>query len=493
MAPAVPTYAPRDSGDTVLYKVIAEHLETFLASCEADPDAMGLPAYVQREFYDYLRCGILAHGFLRLGCDTCQKELLVPFSCKRRGFCPSCAGRRMAQMAAHLVEQVIPWVPTRQWVVSVPVPLRYWMAASRDLTAQVHTIIRTTIGQYYVHRAVQGGVERHKVHPGSVSFIQRFGSSINLNLHFHLLFLEGVYLDRTEASRKPRFVQDEPPTDVDIATVVQKISHRVIRTLRHLGYLEEEAGFNAVVATGYDPLGEAEPELARTMAASVQQRIAFGERAGQPVRRIGAGFGHEGETSKRTGPRCARVHGFSLHANTAIPAHRHDQLERLLRYTARGAVSLERLAQDINGDLVYTFTHPWSDGTTGIRLSPLELLEKLAALVPLPRVHLVRYGGCLAPHSALRAAIIPTPRQQGVEEQEASTAAPPWSWARLLKRVFALEMGTCPLCQRGVLRLIAVITQGEVISKILRHLKLSADPPPIAPARSRPETVDWVA
>ena len=120
---------------TVLSKVIADHLETFLVSCEADPDAKGLPAYVQREFYDYLQCGILAHGFLRLGCDTCQKALLLPFSCKRRGFCPSCAGRRMAQTAAHLVECVIPWVPTRQWVVSVPMALRYWMAASQDLTA----------------------------------------------------------------------------------------------------------------------------------------------------------------------------------------------------------------------------------------------------------------------------------------------------------------------------------------------------------------------
>jgi hypothetical protein len=99
------------------------------------------------------------------------------------------------------------------------------------------------------------------------------------------------------------------------------------------------------------------------------------------------------------GPRCASVQGFSLHANTQVPAHRCDQLERLLRSTARRAVSLERLEQDTNGDVVYTFTHPWSDGTTGIRLSPMEFLEKLATLVPLPRVHLVRYGGCLAPHS----------------------------------------------------------------------------------------------
>jgi hypothetical protein len=272
--------------------------------------------------------------------------------------------------------------------------------------------------------------------------------------------------------------------------VVQKISRRVIRTLRQLGYLE--AGFDVAVATGYDPLVDDAPELARTMAASVQQRIAFGERAGQQVRRIGAGFGSEGEAPTLTGPRCASVHGFSLHANTQVPAHRRDQLERLIRYTARGAVSLERLTQDANGDLVYTFTHPWSDGTTGIRLSPLELVEKLAALVPLPRVHLVRYGGCLAPHSHLRGAIIPTPRQQGVDEEEATDpGSPRWSWARPLKRVFALDMARCPWCQRGALRIIAAIMQREVIQKILRHLKLAVDPPLIAPARLRQEAFAW--
>ena len=380
---------------------------------------------------------------------------------------------------------------TNPWVVSVPIPLRYWMAASQDLTAKVHTIIRTTIGQYYVNQAVARGLDRATVHPGSVTFIQRFGSAINVNLHFHCVFMEGVYVDRTTQGLRPRFVQGESPTDADIAAVVQKISRRVIRTLRRLGYLE--TGMEAPVATGYDPLRDHEPALARTMAASVQQRIACGERAGQPVRRIGAGFGHEGEAPRLTGPRCACVHGFSLHAQTQIPAHRRDQLERLIRYTARGAVSLERLTHDANGDRVSTFTHPWSDGTTGIRLSPVELLEKLAALVPLPRVHLVRYGGCLAPHSHLRHAIMPTPRQQGRDGEETQRGTPYWTWARLLKRVFALEMGPCPFCQRGVLRLIAVITQGEVMRKILRHLKLAADPPPIASARSRQARCDWVA
>jgi Putative transposase/Transposase zinc-binding domain len=466
MAPAVATYAPRDPSGTVLYHVIAEHLETFLASLAGDSEATGLPPYVEREFYDYLRCGILAYGFLRLGCDTCKHELLVPFSCKRRGFCPSCA-------------------------VSVPVPLRYWMAGSQDLTAKVHTIIRTTIGQYYVNQAVQRGHERATVHPGSVTFIQRFGSALNVNLHFHCVFMEGVYLDRTDAGRKPRFLAGEPPSNTDVAEVVRKISRRVIRKLRRLGYLE--TGMEAPVATGYDPLRDTAPDLARTMAASVQHRIAFGARAGQHVRRIGAGFGSEGEAPRLTGSRCASVNGFSLHAQTHIPAHRRDQLEQLIRYTARGAVSLERLQADANGDLLYTFTHPWSDGTTGITLSPLELLEKLAALVPLPHVHLVRYGGCLAPHSHLRGAILPTPRQQGLDEPEACPASPRWSWARLLQRVFALDMMHCPWCQHGTLRLIAVITQGTVIRKILRHLKLAADPPPIAPAHARQAHCDWVA
>src|SRR5207247_3845900 len=143
------------------------------------------------------------------------------------------------------------------------------------------------------------------------------------------------------------FVKAAPPSDADIARVLQKIRRRVIRKLRHLGYLE--VGIHEVEATGYDPLSSEEPEFARTLAASVTQRIAFGERAGQNVRRIGSGFGYEGERPELTGPRCASVNGFSLHANTQVPAHWRDQLERLLRYTARGAVALERLAEGPHG------------------------------------------------------------------------------------------------------------------------------------------------
>jgi hypothetical protein len=123
------------------------------------------------------------------------------------------------------------------------------------------------------------------------------------------------------------------------------------------------------------------------------------------------------------------------------------------------------------------------------------LIEKLAALVPPPHAHLVHYSGCLAPNSKLRAQLIPTPRQQGAHSEEAKTKAtlrphsgaeaPYWSWARLLGRVFALDMSRCLFCQRGALHIIAAITQEEVTTRILRHLKLASVPPPVAPARRR--------
>src|SRR5262249_35014277 len=155
----------------------------------------------------------------------------------------------------------------------------------------------------------------------------------------------------------------------------------------------------------------------------------------------------------------ASVHGFSVHANTAVPAHRRDPFGQLLPYTPRGAASLGRLPEDPHRGPALTLSPPWAHGAPGVPPPPCDILVKLAALVPLPHVHLVRYGGCLAPHSHLRHAIMPTPRQQGMDGEEIPRGTPYWTWARLLKRVFALEMGTCPLCQRGVLRLIAVITQ----------------------------------
>src|SRR5690242_2725233 len=107
----------------MLYAIVRDHRATFVAHARNTYDAP-LPRYVQDELHGYLRCGVFAHGFLRAHCDACGHDLLVAFSCKARGVCPSCAGRRMANTAAHLVDRVLPAVPVRQWVLSLLFELR---------------------------------------------------------------------------------------------------------------------------------------------------------------------------------------------------------------------------------------------------------------------------------------------------------------------------------------------------------------------------------
>ena len=106
MPPSAADYRPRDAEHAVLYRVIAENLEAFLETAKRHADGSSLPEFVEQEFRDFLTCGRLAHGFARLRCADCAVERLVPFSCKGRGFCPSCGGRRLTECAARLVHEV---------------------------------------------------------------------------------------------------------------------------------------------------------------------------------------------------------------------------------------------------------------------------------------------------------------------------------------------------------------------------------------------------
>src|SRR5215471_21167741 len=166
-------YERRRPEETTLYRLVQEHLESFLVQVEAESGA-GLPEFVKAEFDAFLECGILAHGFLRLRCGDCTHEKLVAFFCKRRGFCPSCGARRMAETAAHLVDCVIPPVPVRQWVLSLPIPLRLLFAAQPQLLAPLLQVIHRVIDGFLVKRA---GFKLRRANTGAVTLIQRFRSA----------------------------------------------------------------------------------------------------------------------------------------------------------------------------------------------------------------------------------------------------------------------------------------------------------------------------
>ena len=475
----IPSYEKRRPEETVLYKTLASNLNTFLRNLSEE--GKRLPVHVEKELWAYLECGVLAYGFMRLRCDDCASEKLVAFSCKKRGFCPSCGGKKMSETAHHLVENIIPKVPVRQYVLSIPFPLRYWLASNKQLTGKVHKILARTVEEFYCDPS------NKKTRGGSITFIQRFGGALNLNVHFHMLQIEGFYGEKSTGDHK--FTRTPAPKDKDIKKLVELIQERVIRLLLREGYLSKEEN---TPHTANDPLYKEEETYASCMSASVRNRIALGERRGENVRFIGPGFGYEGERAQIKSHLCAHVGGFSLHAGVLVKPHRREDLERLISYTARPAISTERMSLTESGDIKYELKKAWSNGKTHVLLSPLELIEKLCALVPLPRMHLVRYSGVLAPNAKMRKGVIPgkTRAQIKAEEltfaeasvsEEKPTLLQRSSWAKLLAKVFEIDISKCSC--GGNLKIISAIRDPFAIRKILSHLGLSPQPPPIALAR----------
>jgi hypothetical protein len=184
--PSSQLYRPRAAEHTVLYGIVRAHLATFLRTASAHDDR-GLPAYVEQELRDFLACGIWSRGFARFRCDACHAERLVPFSCKARAVCPSCGGRRMAERAAHLVDHVLPAVPIRQWVLSLPHRLRYLLAWDHGLCRAVLRIYARALLGFLRRRARRHGIPHGR--SGAITAIQRFGSAVNLMRGAHYLAL----------------------------------------------------------------------------------------------------------------------------------------------------------------------------------------------------------------------------------------------------------------------------------------------------------------
>ena len=163
---------------TVLYQVLADNLETFLERV-AQNDFRTLPRFVERELRAFLDCGILARGLCRVHCTTCGKDDLVAFSCKGRGFCPSCGTRRMVDTAAWLVDRVLPEVPVRQWVLALPHRIRFLCAYDPETCAGVRRIFVRAVASFYKRIARDQGIDDPRV--GCVAFTQRFDSALRLN------------------------------------------------------------------------------------------------------------------------------------------------------------------------------------------------------------------------------------------------------------------------------------------------------------------------
>jgi hypothetical protein len=389
----------------------------------------------------------------------------------------------MTERAAHLVDEVLPRVPVRQWVLTMPYRLRYQLAWNHGLSRAVLRVYTRVLLDVYRRGARARGVDGGQT--GMVTALQRAGGALNANLHFHTLVLDGVFTEAVEGALT--FHAAPEPSDAEVAAVLATIRHRVQRLLVRRG-LEP-----ADDATGpADQLADESPILAGIVGASVQGRVALGSRAAR-VRRLGDARATGAVISR--GARQAHLEGFDLHANVWVSANDRAGLERLCRYVLRPPFAQERLRLRSDGRIALELKQAWHDGTRELVFEPLELLERLAAMTPRPETNLLICHGVLAARARWRARVVaygrvasePTvsapPLAAGAEGAKATSGSRAWTWAALMHRAFAIDVLACPDCG-GRLRLIATIHDPEVIRAIRAHLgrsHLEQNPGPALP------------
>jgi len=500
---------------TLLHALVREHLPAFLAHTDESYERP-LPRYVRRAFESYLRCGLPEHGFLRLRCEDCGHDRVVAFSCKERGPCPSCSARTMCNAAAHLTDRVLPNVPIRQWVLSLPFDLRALAAKRPEVAAAIDRALFAEI-ERWMRRTAGPATGR----AGAVTFVQRFGGSLNLNVHLHVLVLEGLFTREDDAL--PIFHPALPPTRADLLEVVTRVRDRVFRWIHRRG-LDERT---------FPTANEAIDACAR----EATQRGLFDQ---LPTAKLAD------DDEPFAGKHSIALDGFDLHAAVHIGSDDDVGRERLVRYCARPPFALERLSQLPDGRVAYQIKQPRKGASHRI-LTPLDLLARVAALIPPPRHPFMRYHGVLAPNSKWRKAIVPrdttprssptsslSPNREALSDKPPARTTPPATpelparsrpapppsskpspvapshpatapsprahfvtispphrvrlddgallatrpridWAKLLRRTYAEDILRCPRC-RGPSRVIAAIHSPETAATFLAAARQLSSP-----------------
>jgi hypothetical protein len=361
--------------------------------------------------------------------------------------------------------------------------VRYLIAWRHELALDLLGIFADAVGSFYRQQARDQGIADGRA--GMVSVIQRFGGSLNLNPHFHLTALDGVFEKTSDGLLA--FHEAPMPSHKDITVLCSVVRYRTLALLRKRGFLGPDADA--------DPFADDEPLLASIAGASLCSRIATGERAGRPVLRLAT---VPPEVQTRKAERGAHIDGFDLHAGAALAATDRKAIEALLRYQLRPPLAKARLARLPDGRLRLGLRTPYHDGTTHLVLTPHELLERLAALVPRPQKNLIIYHGCLAPRARDRDEVVAFGRPVALRPREPLEPAfdfeliddhdgePPRrssrhsTWAELQARVWGSSVLRCPRCQAS-LRLVALVTAPFAIRAILSHIGLATGPrkPPL--------------
>jgi len=488
--PAPQPYRRREPEKTALHRVVREHLETLLDEARRrNEDGSGYPAFVEKEFRRFLACGVMSRGFARLKCPACGTERLVPTSCKGR-LCPSCWARRASDTAAWLVDEVLPEVPYRQWVLTFPWETRFLLAFDNAFFSELTAAFLRTLFAWQRSRGRRLGIRGGQT--GAVVAPQRFGGVANLNPHIHVLVPDGLFVPGPQGGTLS-FEPLPAPQDRDIRLLVLRVAARLsalaLRRMDEAGNKPEwqwpEREQTVLHAAGVEALRAPRPPPPRRVS----------RHAHAPDNPDGRDPDDHGDDD---GPKrlCDSADGFSLHAATAVRADDRKGVEALLRYGLRAPFSNERLSLDADGRVHLRLLRPWPKpgGRTEVVMDPLSLLRRLAVLVPRPFTNLIKYYGVFANRSKLRP-LLPKPAPLTRPDRSSPHAHPATAkmgiqrdaadrprrlpWAALLRRVLDIDALSCPRCSSPMV-VLAFLTDPDVVRKILEHLGLAADLPVLA-------------
>jgi hypothetical protein len=206
--------------------------------------------------------------------------MLVAFSCKLRGVCPSCGGRRMCQTAATVCDRVLPDVPLRQWVLSVPYELRRVLAADAAMLTRTSRVFFEELRRWYREASGIARSDEAKVEAGAITFVHRGGGSLNSHVHLHVIAADGVWRCATDGST-PIFVATRPPTKGDLEKLLARVAERVAKAIERAG-----EGGGGGGGGGYNARNEALEGCRRAASADGQyergaRRTGAGSRRGR--------------------------------------------------------------------------------------------------------------------------------------------------------------------------------------------------------------------
>lgn len=304
----------------MLFGLVQEHAEDFFRHAREAYDGP-LPKYVKEEFRKYLECGDFSRGFVHVQCPACREDRAVAFSCKLRGLCPSCAGRRMAGTAAHLVDCVLPASPVRQYVLAFPYELSGLAATRPEVLRALSRIFWEALRRRYQRWAKRAGhatCAQH-VETGAVTGVHRAGASLNVHVHFHVLCLDGVYVEAEAKDGTLRFEAAPAPSREELQETLQYIYARVLKWLARRGLLRdadasnEAPSYSAGEAMTLAGMQRGTLETAKDTGECVEPALA------EPPPRVTDAAVHE---------------RFNLHASVHVPAH--DDLARERLWSAAG-------------------------------------------------------------------------------------------------------------------------------------------------------------